>query len=96
MHNLQKGWPDFSKVPTGQSFADIADKAFKQLDVAKVAHRVVSQQNHANSETKPLFERHYHMVIYLHDDLDGVECAAGVKLGERRHAHSRYSNIKSK
>ena len=79
-HNLQKGWPDFSKVPTRQAFADIADKAFTQLDVAKVAHRVVPQQNHANSETNPLFEKHYHMVIKLYDDLDGVEYATGVKL----------------
>ena len=58
--NLQKGWPDFSKVPTRQAFTNIADKAFKQLDVAKVGHRVVSQQNHADSETKLLFEKHYH------------------------------------
>ena len=59
-------------------------------------HRVASQQNHANSETKPLFEKHYHMVINLHDNLDGVEYMAGVKLGKSQHTNSRYSNIKSK
>ena len=83
-------------MPTRKEFADIADEAFKQLDVAKVAHRVVSQENHANSETKSLYGKHYHMVLKLQDDLDCVEYVAGVKLGERRHTHSRYSNIKSK
>ena len=46
---------DLSKVPTWQAFADIVVKAFEQLDVAKVARWVVSQENHANSEIEPLF-----------------------------------------
>ena len=44
-------WADLSKVPTRQIFAEIIVKAFAQLDVAKVAHWVVSQENHDDNET---------------------------------------------
>ena len=45
---------DLSKVPTREAFVDIVVKAVKQLDVAKVAHWVVSH-----------FGKHYHMAIKL-------------------------------
>ena len=56
---------DLSKVPKRQAFVDIVVKAFEQLDLAKVAHWVVSQENHADSESEPLFGKHYHLAIKL-------------------------------
>ena len=56
---------DLSKVPTRQLFAEIVVKAFEQLDVAKVAHWVVSQENHADNDTEQAFGTHYHMAIKL-------------------------------
>ena len=56
---------DLSKEPTWQAFADIVVKAFEQLDVAKVVHWVVSQENHDDSESKLLFGKHYHIAIKL-------------------------------
>ena len=38
-------------------------KAFEQLDVAKVAHWVVSQENDADNDTQQTFGTHYHMAI---------------------------------
>ena len=56
---------DLSKVPTRQIFAEIIVKAFEQLDVAKVAHWVVSQENHDDNETEQAFGTHHHMAIKL-------------------------------
>ena len=56
---------DLSKVPTRQTFAEIVVKAFEQLDVAKVVHWVVSQENHDDNETEQAFGTHYHMAIKL-------------------------------
>ena len=56
---------DLSKVPTRQLFAEIVVKAFEQLDVAKVSHWVVSQENHADNDTEQAFGTHYHMAIKL-------------------------------
>jgi hypothetical protein len=53
-----------SKVPTKQVFADIVVKAFEHLDVAKVAHWVVAQENH-DKEIAGAFGTHYHMALKL-------------------------------
>ena len=55
---------DLSKVPTKQVFADIVMKAFEHLDVAKVAHWVVAQENH-DKEIAGAFGTHYHMALKL-------------------------------
>ena len=56
---------DLSKVPTRQSFANMVVKAFEQLDVAKVSHRVVGQENHHDKEVGGPFGSHYHMAVKL-------------------------------
>ena len=50
-------------VPTKQVFADIVVKAFEHLDVAKVAHWVVAQENHHDKEIAGAFGTHYHMAL---------------------------------
>jgi hypothetical protein len=56
---------DLSKVPTKQVFSDIVVKAFEHLDVTKVAHWVVAQENHHDKEIAGAFGTHYHVALKL-------------------------------